>query len=202
MFQAAEWSKLIHRTNHITPRVAVSPAEGSEAAEKLKQRRTQRLMQDGEVSRAFRAWTSSSGIADPGPVTKQKLQLKHPARTRDIAEQKNALETEDVGEDVVQKALWKAPRGAQPGVDGWRFEHVWDALRATTPVDAAATKLLTSLTELINKAQQGKLPDFVYKHFSRSGPIKGITIQTPTQNTRNCHNAYLIYTSLTSFTPF
>jgi len=33
-------------------------------------------------------------------------------------------------------------------------------------VDPAATRLLTSLTELINKAQQGKLPDFLYKHLA------------------------------------
>ena len=37
-------------------------------------------MQDGEVSRAFKASVSEGGMGHPGEETKQLLQAKHPIR--------------------------------------------------------------------------------------------------------------------------
>ena len=92
--------------------------------------------------------------------TRQLLQAKHPVRRVEIDEAAGVdAELELLDEATLLQALWKAPRGVQPGVDGWRFEHLWDALRATTSVDPAAARLASSLKELVHRAQQGRLPE-------------------------------------------
>jgi hypothetical protein len=56
---------------------------------------------------------------------------------------------EQITEQELLTALWKAPRGCAPGVDGWRFEHLWDCLRVTSAaVDPATVRLTDALLAL------------------------------------------------------
>ena len=91
--------------------------------------------------------------------------MKHPVRRVEIDEAvEQEVELVLLEEAIlVQALLWKAPRGAQPGIDGWRFEHIWDALRATTSMDPMATRLVSSMTELVNRAQQERLPEWFWR---------------------------------------
>ena len=93
----------------------------------------------------------------------RRLQAKHSVRRVEIDQPvEQEIELVLLEEVILLQALWNAPREAQPGVDGWRFEHIWDALRTTTSMDPMATRLASSMTELVNSARQGRLPEWLY----------------------------------------
>ena len=57
-------------------------------------------------------------MAHPGEETKQLLQAKHPVRRVEIDEAvEQEVELVLLEEAILLLALWKAPRGAQPGVN-------------------------------------------------------------------------------------
>src|SRR3546814_7628821 len=96
-------------------------------------------MQNGEVSRAFRTLTQVEGMAAADEATRERLEAKHPRRAEvhEVTAQVegfrlDADQEEQLTEQELLTALWKAPRGTAPGAAGWRFEHLWDVLRVTS----------------------------------------------------------------------
>ncbi|MGH8465836.1 MAG: reverse transcriptase domain-containing protein [Pseudomonas sp.] len=127
-------------------------------------------MQNGEVSRAFRTLTQVEGMAAADEATRERLEAKHPRRAEahEVTAQVegfrlDADQEEQLTEQELLAALWKAPRGSAPGADDWRFEHLWDVLRVTSSaVDPASTRLTDALLALVNQAQHGRLPRWCY----------------------------------------
>jgi hypothetical protein len=170
MFQEGHWRALLQTALHHEQEHHPHFDQGSTAATAARERRVAQLMQNGEVSRAFRTLTQNDGLAAADEATRDRLLEKHPRRdgAQDVSQRVlNARlepeQEEEITEQELETALWKAPRGSAPGVDGWRFEHFWDCLRVTsTAVDPAAVRLTDALLALVNQAQQGKLPAWSY----------------------------------------
>lgn len=128
-------------------------------------RRVGALIKEGEVGRAFQFLTSSSLRAAPSEETVQRLAEKHPVRDTDVGEDVLSHSISDqealvLPDSVIHRALWKAPRGSSPGVDGLRFEHLQDLLRERG--SPSSGRLLQSLSSLVNLAQSGSLPPWFY----------------------------------------
>jgi hypothetical protein len=118
---------------------------------------------DGELRKAKELLTAPVAFAEPSRATFRKLEEKHPARLP-----QNEISAEDlmfspskddlltVTSAEVWQAIKSAAKGSSPGIDGLRFDHLYDLGQGGTHA------YLKPLTAFTNLALQGVLPQWFY----------------------------------------
>jgi len=125
---------------------------------------------NGELRKAKTSLTDPISFAPATVDTYCKLVTKHPKRAMcneiqydyDLEDDPRPPDISDsdsfitVDEEMVWGAIKDAPRGAAPGIDGLRFDHLYYMGESGTQT------WLKSLTHFSNLALQGKLPQWYY----------------------------------------
>ena len=129
--------------------------------------RAERLVRDGELSRAMTALTSAP-LAPDDDDTYVKLQVKHPARRSAPTTSLNSKPELDLNplkatEEEVAEALSTFHRGSSGGAFGLRPEHVQVALQYHH--DVSHTDPLGTLTKFTNHMLAGNMPLEVQCYF-------------------------------------
>jgi hypothetical protein len=126
-------------------------------------------IKDGELKKAKEKLTNPISFAAASEDTFTQLQAKHPTRIREILLEDginlssddlkgfDIPETLEVTREIVWLAIRDAPRGASPGIDGLRMDHLYFT------GNNGGAKWLDPMTELINKALKGDLPQWYYE---------------------------------------
>jgi hypothetical protein len=126
-------------------------------------RRATSKVSQGELRKAKECLTTKVEFAESSKKTFEQLEGKHPARlapnemtAEDLAfiPPKDTLLTVTTAE--VWQAIKSAAKGSSPGIDGLRFDHLYDIGQGGTHA------YLKPLTAFTNLALQGVLPQWYY----------------------------------------
>eukprot|EP01034_Spumella_vulgaris_P028088 gene28088-34890_t len=137
-------------------------------------RRAQGHIQDGNYRKAKDCMASPADFAPTSSDTFKKLDDKHPPRApineidvNIIQQVKSAPEYTPVviTEEIVWSAIRDAPRGSSPGVDGLRNDHLYYLS------SNGSHPWLKPLTDLVNLAIQGDLPEWYFKFIASANLV-------------------------------
>ena len=141
------------RRTHFVPHASQEDING---------RRSRRLIQVGQYSRAAKALTSA-GIDQSSVEALSAMREKHPVGPPPSLPTAETPLPLSLDAEKVAGALKSFKPGSAPGPSGLRAEHVKAALSSPTP--NRAHRAITTLTNLVNALATGRLPPSVAPHF-------------------------------------
>ena len=137
------------------------PRKGDERTqEQFNADRAKVLAGMGQYSRASQA-LMSQGMAEDTQQTRDTLQGKFPPAQdqQEHQPQEEGMEAAEFSKEMVAKALKRFKKGSAPGLDGMRAEHLMQAVGNIN--NARQSKVLGTLTRLVNVMMKGQIPDSV-----------------------------------------
>jgi hypothetical protein len=126
-------------------------------------RRATSKVSQGELRKAKECLTTKVEFAESSRKTFEQLEGKHPTRLAPnemTAENLSFIPPKDTLLTVTTAKVWQAiksaAKGSSPGIDGLRFDHLYDIGQGETHA------YLKPLTAFMNLALQGVLPQWYY----------------------------------------